>query len=144
MALFFILLIGLVAGMAIGLQGPMASLISQKMGMLESVLIIHLGGAIVALIPLAFLKGGQLHNWRSLPWYTLAAGAFGLIVIMALSYMIPRIGVASALIILVLGQVLVGSVLDHFGLLGAMVRPFDWIKLAGFAVAFFGIWLVIR
>ena len=144
MTVFLIILVGLAAGMAIGLQGPMASLISQKLGMLESVFIIHVGGAVIALIPLLFLNGGQLRNWRNVPTYTLAAGAFGLVVITSLSYMIPRIGVASALIILTLGQVIVGSVLDHFGLLGAVVRPFDWIKLTGFAIAFFGIWLVIK
>lgn len=144
MAIFLIILVGLVAGMSIGLQGPMASLISQKLGMFESVFIIHIGGAVVALIPLLFSGGGQLRNWHQLPWYTLLAGIFGLVVISALSYMIPRVGVASSLIILVIGQVLVGSVLDHFGFLGAAIRPFDWIKLTGFAIAFFGIWLVVR
>ena len=40
-----IILVGLVGGMAIGVQSPMSSIISQKLGMLESVFIIHIGGA---------------------------------------------------------------------------------------------------
>lgn len=144
MAVFLVILVGLIAGMSIGLQGPMASLISQKLGMLESVFIIHIGGGIAALIPLLFLGWGKLRDWHTLPWYTLLAGAFGLVVITALSYMIPKAGVAASFIILVVGQVLVGSILDHFGLLGAAVRPFDGVKLAGFAIAFLGVWLVLK
>jgi transporter family-2 protein len=144
MTLFFIILVGLAAGVAVGLQGPFASLISQKLGMLESVFIVHLGGMVVALIPLLFLGGGHLRNWRSLPWYTLTAGAFGLIVLSAISYMIPRIGIASAFLLLILGQVVVGIILDHFGLFGTTVRTFDWVKLTGFAIAFLGVWLVVR
>ena len=33
------------------------------------------------LVPLLFLRGGNLGNWRSLPWYALAAGTLGLIVV---------------------------------------------------------------
>jgi bacterial/archaeal transporter family-2 protein len=144
MALYFIILIGLISGVAVGLQGPFASLISQKLGMLESVFIVHVGGMIVSLVPLIFLGGGQLRNWNSLPWYTLGAGAFGLIVISGISYMIPRVGVAPAFLILILGQVLMGTILDHFGLFGAVVRPFDWVKLAGLGIALFGVWLAVR
>jgi len=50
-----IILVGLVGGMAIGVQSPMSSIISQKLGMLESVFIIHIGGALAALIPLLTL-----------------------------------------------------------------------------------------
>ncbi|HMZ07627.1 MAG TPA: DMT family transporter, partial [Anaerolineales bacterium] len=62
--LFFIVLIGLVGGMAIGVQGPMSSIITQKLGPLESVFIIHIGGAVAALIPMIFV-GTRLGAWRS-------------------------------------------------------------------------------
>ena len=88
-----IILIGLAGGAAVGLQSPLASMISQRLGILESVFIVHLGGAIIALVPLLlFMGGGKLSQWRSVPWYALCAGVFGLIVITAISYMIPRGG----------------------------------------------------
>ncbi len=99
-SILLIILIGLAGGVAIGMQGPMASLITQRLGTLESVFIVHFGGAVIALIPLLYFGGGKLSQWRSLPWYALGAGAFGLVVIGAISYMIPRVGVAPALIIL--------------------------------------------
>ena len=58
--ILFIILIGLTGGIAVGLQSTMASTISQRLGLLESVLIIHIGGALVALIPLLIYGGGKL------------------------------------------------------------------------------------
>ena len=139
-----IILIGLAGGVAVGLQGPLASMISQRLGMLESVLIVHLGGALIALIPLLFSGGGKLAHWKQLPWYTLIAGAFGLVVISAISYMIPRVGVAAAIITIVAGQLMVSAVLDHFGLLGASVRPLDPTRILGMVVVFVGVWLTVK
>ena len=141
--IFLIIPVGLLGGMAIGVQSPMSSIISQRLGMMESVFIIHAGGAIAALIPL-FIFGSKLGEWRSVPWYTLVAGAFGLIVISAMGYMIPRIGAAGALITLLAGQILVASLLDHFGLLGMTPRAIDLQRIIGFGVVMVGVWLTVR
>ena len=139
-----IILIGLAGGVAVGLQSPLASMISQRLGILESVFIVHLGGALVALIPLLFYSGGKLAQWRSVPWYALAAGVFGLVVIGAISYMIPRVGVAASITAIVAGQLLVGTILDHFGLLGAAERSLDPTRLLGLAVVLAGVWLTMK
>ena len=141
--LFLIILIGLAGGMAIGVQGPLSSVITQKLGSLESVFIIHLGGAIAALIPMAFV-GSKLGQWKDVPWYALVAGSLGLIVITAMGYMIPRIGAAGALITLMAGQILVASILDHFGLLGMTPRAIDLQRIIGFGVVMVGVWLTVR
>lgn len=141
--LFLIILIGLTGGVAVGVQGPLASLITQKLGPLESVFIVHIGGAIVALIPMAFL-GSRFREWRNLPWYAFGAGALGLVVIMAIGYMIPRIGAAGAVVTLISGQILISAILDHFGLLGIAPRTIDIQRVIGFGVMIFGVWLTVR
>jgi bacterial/archaeal transporter family-2 protein len=142
-SLIIIILIGVMGGVAIGVQSPLASMISQRLGVLESVFIVHLGGALVALVPL-LIFGSKFNQWRSLPWYTLVAGAFGLVVIFAMSYMIPRVGVAPALIILLAGQLLMGSVMDHFGWLGAVQRPIELSRVLGLSVVLAGVWLTVK
>lgn len=142
--ILLIILIGLAGGVAVGLQSPMASMITQRLGMFESVFIVHMGGAIIALIPLLFYGGGKLAQWRSIPWYALSAGVFGLIVIGAISYMIPRIGVAGSITTIVAGQLLVSTILDQFGWLGAMERPMDPARAIGLAVVLVGVWLTVK
>jgi bacterial/archaeal transporter family-2 protein len=142
--IILVILIGLAGGVAVGLQGPLASMIGQRLGILESVFIIHIGGAFVALLPLLFYSGGKLAQWKQLPWYTLIAGAFGLVVISAISYMIPRVGVAASIVAIVAGQLLVSAVLDQYGWLGAMIRPLDLTRAIGLAVVFVGVWLTVK
>jgi transporter family-2 protein len=143
-SIFIIILIGLVGGVAVGLQSPLASMISQRLGIFESVFIVHIGGALIALIPLLILGGGKLNQWRSVPWYALCAGVFGLVVIGAISYMIPRVGIAASITAIVAGQLLVGTLLDHFGLLGAAERSMDITRFIGLAVVLAGVWLTVK
>jgi len=142
-AVFLIILVGLVGGIAVGLQGPMASMISQRLGIFESVFIVHLGGALIALVPM-LIYGSILAQWRSVPWYALGAGIFGLVVIASISYMIPRVGVAAAVTSVVAGQLLVSAVLDHFGLLGAAIKPLDLTRTLGLSVVMLGVWLTVK
>lgn len=142
-SILFILLIGLAGGVAIGLQSPMASMITQRLGLFESVFIVHLGGAVIALIPI-LIYGSKLGQWRNVPWYTLGAGFFGLIVIGSISFMIPRIGVAAAITTIIAGQLFVGTLLDHYGLLGATVKSLDATRVIGLLVVLVGVWLTVK
>lgn len=143
-SILFIILIGLAGGIAVGLQSPMASMLTQRLGMFESVFIVHIGGALLALLPILIYGGGKLAQWRTVPWYVLGAGIFGLVVIGAISYMIPRIGVAGAITTIVAGQLLVSVILDQFGLLGTMIRPMDMTRAIGLAVVLVGVWLTVK
>ncbi|MEN8241848.1 MAG: DMT family transporter [Chloroflexota bacterium] len=145
-ALLLVILIGLVSGASIGLQGPMANMISQRLGVMESVIIVHIGGALAGILALlAFGKGtGKLSQWRELPWYLLAAGIFGLVVLSAYTYMIPRIGVTTAVLVTVTGQLAVSAVLDQYGFLGAEIRPLTLPRLLGIVVMFLGVWLTVK
>lgn len=137
-------MVGLLGGIAIGFQNPLASLMAKRIGGLESAFVIHAGGAVAAMIPLFFIKGGGLGAWRAVPWYALAAGALGLVLITSVSYTIPRIGIAATVVILVSAQLLVGLLLDQFGLLEVVSRPLELRRLAGVALFVVGVWLVVR
>lgn len=142
--IFFVILIGLIGGIAVGFQGPLTSLMSQRLGFMESIFIVHAGGAIAAGVPLMMVGGGRLGAWRSVPWYALGAGILGLVVLGAISYTIPRLGIATTITVIVVGQLLIGTVSDHFGWLGAAVRPLDLTRTLGLLILLVGTWLVVR
>ena len=139
-AIFF----GLIAGSAVALQGPMISLIGQRLGNLESVFIIHLGGAVLSGIPLILLGGGSLSEWRALPWYVFFAGGFGLIIVGTISFGLPRIGAAGVFTIMIIAQLITAVILDHFGWLQPTVRAVDLTRILGIGIIMIGTWLVIR
>ena len=100
-ALVFLVLIALLGGLAVGLQSPLASLLSQRLGILESVFNIHLGGTLLTGLPPLVRRGGHLAAWRTTPWSTLLASAFGLVVIAAVSTTMPRLGAATTAVLVV-------------------------------------------
>lgn len=138
------IVVGVIGGLAIGLQGPSASLMSQRIGSLESAFIVHLGGALMLAVPLLILGGGGLGGWRSVPWYALLSGGLGIILIVSISYTIPRLGIASTVALLIFGQLGVGALLDHFGALGVEARSFGMTRALGFGVLLAGTWLISR
>ena len=144
MHLFLPVIISLLGGAAIGLQNPLASLMGQRIGILQGAFIIHLGGTIVAGGLILAIPGGNLAAWRSVPWYALGAGALGVVLVSAISFAIPRIGVAATVGLLVAVQIGIAAYLDHYGLLGASVRLFDAWRFVGILLLMVGAWLVLR
>ena len=138
------IIISLLGGVAIGLQNPLASLMGQRIGILQGAFIIHLGGALLAGGLILAVPGGNLAAWRSVPWYALGAGALGVALVSAISFAIPRIGVAATVGLVVATQIIMAAWLDHNGLLGASVRLFDTWRLVGIVFLLLGAWLVLR
>ncbi|NKB37289.1 MAG: EamA-like transporter family protein [Gammaproteobacteria bacterium] len=142
--LMFISLFGIAGGLAIGLQAPLAAIISQRIGIFESVFIIHLGGLVAVLAILLLAKGGNLGQWQTVPWYALLGGTLGVILISAQVYIIPTIGVAATITLIIAGQLLMATCIDHFGLLEIEAIALTWKRLLGLSIVLVGVWLTVR
>ncbi len=139
-----VILLGLLGGMAVALQGPLVSMMTVRLGLLESMFIIQFGGTVAVAIPLLLRGGGALGNYRSVPWYALISGVSGLVILSAISYTIPRVGTVATVTLVVAGQLFLSVMLDHFGVFGLAERHLDLQRLIGLAVLFVGVWLTVR
>lgn len=137
-------LLALLAGVAIGFQNPISSLIGRRVGLLGAAFAVHLGGALVAGALLVALPGTQQGGWRGVPGLMALAGLLGVVFISSIAFTIPRIGIAATVGLLLTAQLTIAAVLDHYGLLGVAVRPFDLWRLVGLALLIAGAWLVLR
>ncbi|GIV81354.1 MAG: hypothetical protein KatS3mg051_0708 [Anaerolineae bacterium] len=140
----FVILLGLLGGMAVALQGPLVSMMTVRLGLLESMFIIQFGGTVAVAVPLLLRGGGALGNYRSVPWYALISGVSGLVILSAISYTIPRVGTVATVTLVVAGQLVLSVILDHFGVFGLAVRHLDLQRLIGLIVLFVGVWLTVR
>lgn len=137
-------LIGLLGGVAVGVQSPLAGAMGQRVGGTASSFIVHLSGALLSGL-LLFLRGGEkIRDWPTLPWYMLGAGVFGLILYQTISVTLPRLGSTMMVTLIIVGQLLVGVLLDHFGWLGVPVRPLAATRIIGILMLLAGAWLVAR
>lgn len=139
------ILAGIIGGLAVGFQGPISSLMSQRIGMLPSVFMVHLSGAVIALaLIVASFTGFEPSSLKELPWYAYVSGAFGVIIICCISFAMPRIGVAATVTAIVVGELLLSAVIDHFGWFSVAVQPIDMRRLAGLAVLILGTYLMVK
>jgi transporter family-2 protein len=141
---WMIILIGLVGGVAVGIQVPIAGAMSERIGGTASSFIVHLSGAVLS-GALLFLRGGEkIREWQSLPWYMLIAGLWGLVLYLTISVTLPRLGGATVIMLVIVGQLIAGAVIDHFGWLNVPVHPISVTRILGIGVLLVGGWLIAR
>ena len=138
------LLIGLLGGIAVGAQGPIAGAMGQRIGGASSSLVVHLGGALLSGVLVLARGGEQFDRWRTLPSYMLSAGAYGVVLYLTLTYTIPRLGATGAIALVIVGQLLTGMLIDQFGLFGMAPRPIDLSRLAAAGVLVTGGYMMVR
>lgn len=144
MSTLFPVLLAVVAGIAVSLQGQFMGLLDRTLGTRESIFVTYAGGGlIIALLMMAF-RGGNLKNWPAVPWYAFASGILGLIIVGSIGYVVPRLGVAKGFTLIVASQFVIAALIDHFGFFGAAVRPLDLARLSGLGLILFGVWIAVR
>jgi transporter family-2 protein len=134
----------ILGGAAISIQSLFSGTLGAKVGIMESSFIVHLVGLLLAGAIVLFMGGGNLAAWRGVPWYVLTAGFFGVGIVAAISFAVPRLGLTATVTLTIVSQLLLGAFLDHIGWLAATPHPFGWSRAAGVAALFLGTWLVLR
>jgi transporter family-2 protein len=142
--LLWTVLAGLVGGAAIGVQSPLAGAMGQRVGGTASSFIVHFSGMVFSAL-LLFLRGGErIRDWQKLPWYMLGAGIFGLILYQTIYITLPRLGGTMMVTLIIVGQLVVGILVDHFGWLGVPVHPVSAARIFGVVLLLAGGYLIAR
>jgi bacterial/archaeal transporter family-2 protein len=140
----YLLIIAAIGGVAVALQGQLMGSIDKNVGTLESVFVTYGGGGFMIGMIMILLRGGNLSGLTLVPWYTLLAGPIGLVLIAAIGYSVPRLGLVPAFTIMVAAQFMTAAVIDQFGLFGAEIRQISLSRISGMLVMLLGIWLTMR
>ena len=140
------LLIALVAGITMAVQGSLNTSLSKKLGLWEAIMIVHLL-ATVTLIVILFifrLGKGSFTDLMKIPWYLYLGGLIGVVITYTVVISIPKLGVALATTAIVVGQVSTACLIDHLGLFGLTQIDFTWMKLVGIILLAAGAGFMLR
>ena len=144
LAYLLTILAGLAGGVAVGIQSPLAGAIGQRVGGTASSFIVHLSGMILSGALLMLRGGEKIGAWRTLPWYMFGVGIFGLILYQTINITLPRLGSTMMVTLIIIGQLLMGVLIDHFGWLGVPSRPLDATRIVSVLVLLAGGYLIAK
>ena len=102
-------------------------------------------GLATALVALA--QGGTLPGWadlREAPWWSYSGGLIVAFYVFTITFLAPRLGVGTAISLVVTGQVLAALTIDHFGLLRSLTVPLSPARLGGATLMVIGVYLALR
>jgi transporter family-2 protein len=138
--------LGVISGGLIAIQSVLNSSLGQRTGNLGSVLVLtFISAAVLVTLIFVFPSTSDFANLPGLSeWYLYLGGVLGVAILAAPIYLVPRIGTASTLIAIVLGQSLFALAIDHFGLFASPKIEINFVRGIGVLLVAIGAYLVGR
>ena len=97
------------------------------------------------MIVVLFALGERLPSWKAVadtPWWTWSGGVLGGVFILLMILLLPSLGAATLIALVVAGQMATAITLDHFGAFGLASHPVSLSRVAGAALLIAGVVLI--
>jgi transporter family-2 protein len=140
-------LLGLGVGVGLVVQVGMNSTLRALLGSPVVAALISFVVGSVALALFALVTRAPVparEQLAAVPGWAWLGGALGAFYVASSVIVGPRLGAATLLALVVLGQLGTSLLVDHFGWLGFAQHPITAVRLAGAALLFAGVLLVVR
>jgi bacterial/archaeal transporter family-2 protein len=137
-------LLAVIGGMTIAVQGQINGGLGKKVGVIEGAFISFAVGTLALLFILLFFGKGNISLIGAVPKWQLLGGLLGAFFVVVQVLVVPKIGVTTTLIAVVVGQIILGAVIDHFGLFGGSRIPIDKQKIFAIVLLLFSLFLYVK
>ncbi len=138
-------LVAAISGIAMAIQGTLNSSLSQKTSLLSATLVVHIIGTLVALIAVLAWRIPLLkHHWVAVPWYLYLGGVLSVLIVGLVAISIPKVGVCNATTAIIIGQVSMAVLIDHFGWFGMSRLQWNPWQIVGIGLFAAGAKLLFR
>jgi len=133
-----------VAGAAATVQPPINARLAEKVGVLNAATVSFFVGSLVLLVLSFSLGRGSLKGLAHAEWWQFSGGLFGAFFVALTILAVPRLGTGAVMAGLIVSQLLVGLLFDHFGLFGLRQIPLDMSRISGAILMLVGVALIFR
>ncbi len=120
------------AGLAGALQVGVMGELGERAGVFPAIALSAIVSFVLG-IAVLYAAGSSLWGVRAAlrePAWLWTGGAISLFIILAMTVAGPRIGIAATLGLVIAGNLVMGALIDHFGLLGDRI-PIGWPRAVG-------------
>jgi transporter family-2 protein len=139
-------LIMLAAGFGIPVLAALNAQLGNKIGSpAAAATILFLVALCVTSVALLLTSGAaSLASVPAQPKHLFLGGFLVAFYVLSVTWIAPRFGVGNAIFCVLLGQMLAASVIDHFGLFGAIIRHMNLVRVSGIGLMALGVLLIQR
>ena len=130
---------------ALAVQGMVNAQLGKALSHPLQASFISFSVALVCLLVIMLVVGIKMPAGTALaanPWYLYTGGLLGVIYVTTVLVLIPRIGVASTILAIFVGQMLLSICADHFGWFNTQVRTMDLSRAGGCVLLMAGLYLI--
>ena len=141
------LALALVTGALIPVQASTNAAFSKSIGnpLTTGVMVFVVGFFAMVIVSVAMKAPIPTYQQlSSAPWYGYAGGIIVATYVVMITVLVPRIGVGTAIALIVTGQIICAVIIDHFGLFHVQVRTINVSRVAGILLMIGGIYLVMK
>ncbi|MFZ5969212.1 MAG: DMT family transporter [Bacillota bacterium] len=129
----------IIAGVFICLQSIFNTRAGEKIGLWQTITIVHITGLIASLLLLAFTREGSFGSLHAVNKWYLLAGVFGVIIVSSVMKGITLLGPTLSVAILMVTQLIAALMVDTFGLFESHRVDFHFTKPLGVGIMIAGI-----
>ncbi|MCM3588930.1 DMT family transporter [Mesobacillus maritimus] len=116
---YFAYILALLAGAALSFEGAIYGELGKSIGQLEtSFYNFFMGSIIIGLLWLFFGKG-KISYVVEAPKWTLLGGVLGVVYLTSIVISVPFVGVGITMVAVIIGQLVMSMVIEHYGWLGS-------------------------
>lgn len=126
------------------IQAPVNSQLGKKIGSLEASLVSFFVGTMILLLLTTFFGKGNLLQLPNVPKWQLTGGLLGACLVTFVIFTVPKIGVALTIIALIVGQMVVSLIIDHFGLFGSAKIVLNSERIIGVSLMIIALFFIYR
>lgn len=121
----FMILFTLLGGITLSAQSSINGTLSRKAGTIETTFLTFITGSMFLAIFILFFGQGNVLGILEAPKWQLSAAFLGTMYLLLTVMAVPKIGVIATNIAGIIGQLVIGMLIDHFGWFGSLVISFD-------------------
>lgn len=138
MQLIFLLLSGICLGVMTSFNGKLA----EHLSIFSVSFFAHLIGAVMLILYIKFIERTKI-KLRGAPLYVYFVGFMGVALVASTSFATVKIGATATMSLAIIGQIIMSTIVDHFGLFKTKVVKFNLKQIPSYIIIVIGVLLVV-
>lgn len=131
------------AGISLSIEAAIGGALGENIGELESTYYIFIIGTMATFLLTLFFGKGDLTQTFKVPKWNLLGGALGVVYLALLVISVTLIGVGVSVTAVIIGQIIMSIIIEHFGLLGTAKKKVNRNTIAAIVLLTASLFLVV-